>query len=112
MPKMKVPTVKGAAFSEVIASGQKVQGSLLTLFWRAAPQRALGITVSRKVRTAVQRNRAKRRVREVVRLNADKIPQGVEIVCIAHPEVVGAPFERLVEEFLHQLRAVRGSGTR
>lgn len=111
MPKMTVPTLKGAAFSEVIESGHKLQGPLLTLFWRRAAKRALGITVSRKVRTAVRRNRAKRRVREVVRQNLHQIPEGLEIVCVAHPDVAVVPFDRLVQEFQDHLVVLRGPGT-
>lgn len=67
--------------------------------------------MSRKVRTAVQRNRAKRRLREVVRRCAEEIPEGVQIVCVGHPDVAVVPFDHLVQEFCNQLGTVRSMGT-
>lgn len=112
MPKVNVPTLRGASFSEVMVTGRKVQGPLLTLFWRHAEERAVGITVGRRVRTAVERNRAKRRLREVVRHSALQIPEGVQIVCVAHPDVAVVPFQKLVEEFQEHLEALRRLGTK
>ena len=50
----------------------------------SAPSR-LGITVTRKVGGAVQRNRIKRIVREAFRLSPDRLPHGVDLVVIAKP---------------------------
>jgi ribonuclease P protein component len=43
----------------------------------------LGITVSKKVGNAVTRNRIRRLVREVVRVRADWLPEGRDVVVIA-----------------------------
>jgi ribonuclease P protein component len=43
----------------------------------------LGITVTRKCGTAVERNRIKRYVRETFRLNPDWLPSGIDLVVIA-----------------------------
>lgn len=48
----------------------------------------LGVTVSRKVGNAVQRNRVKRMVREVFRRDPDRLAVGHDIIVIAKP---GAP---------------------
>jgi ribonuclease P protein component len=52
-----------------------------------APSR-LGVTVTKKVGTAVRRNRVKRLVREAFRLCPDLLPSGVDLVVIAKD---GAP---------------------
>jgi ribonuclease P protein component len=45
----------------------------------------LGIVASRKVGGAVERNRAKRLVREAFRLHPEAIPSGVDLVVIVRP---------------------------
>jgi ribonuclease P protein component len=48
----------------------------------------IGVTVTRKVGNAVQRNRVKRLVREVFRRNRERFPRGCDVVWIAK---AGAP---------------------
>ena len=43
----------------------------------------LGVTVSTKIGKAVQRNRVRRRFREIYRLNEDKTVKGYDIVMVA-----------------------------
>lgn len=50
----------------------------------AAPAR-LGVTVGKRVGGAVERNRAKRLVREVFRRNRDLFPVGCDVVLVARP---------------------------
>lgn len=49
----------------------------------AAPACRLGVTASRRVGNAVQRNRVKRRIREWFRCHRDELPGGRDIVVIA-----------------------------
>ncbi|MBC7188566.1 MAG: ribonuclease P protein component [Calditrichaeota bacterium] len=107
MARRALPTLKKGAFSEVMAAGNKVHGPLVTLFWRESAERGVGIAVSRKVRTAVQRNRAKRRVRELLRRYEQQIPEGVQAVWLLQPEVAEIPFVRLVDEFERTMEALR-----
>lgn len=44
------------------------------------PHLRLGLTVSRRVGTAVRRNRIKRLLREAVRLNQHRMPAGYDVV--------------------------------
>ena len=60
----------------------------------------LGITVSVKLRKAVVRNRAKRRLREVYRLNTPALKQGWDIVLVGRGRTVTAPWKELNATFL------------
>ena len=77
----------------------------------AAPPR-FGFTVSKKVGTAVERNRARRRLRDIVRRNAALLPEnGHDYVLIGRKAALTMRFERMAEEFrgaMTRLRKSRG----
>ncbi|MFT3769914.1 MAG: ribonuclease P protein component [Minicystis sp.] len=58
---------------------------LLAAAARADAPPRLGVVASRKVGCAVQRNRAKRLVREAFRIHQDTLPRGVDVVVIVRP---------------------------
>lgn len=60
----------------------------------AGPVR-IGFTASKKVGSAVERNRARRRLREVVRQEADRLRPGYDYVIVARREALKEPFERM-----------------
>jgi ribonuclease P protein component len=68
----------------------------------------IGFTVSRKVGTAVERNRARRRLKEVVRLFAmERVKPGHDYVLVARRAALTRPFVQMVEDFDGALRRVR-----
>ena len=60
----------------------------------------VGITVSKKLGKAHIRNRVRRRVREVYRLNEDKFQPGWDIVVVGRAKALDAPFEKLTKSYL------------
>lgn len=67
----------------------------------------VGFTVSRKVGTAVERNRVRRRLREVVRLAPPgRLRAGYDYVLIGRRAALELPFHRLVEDFDRALSRV------
>ena len=60
----------------------------------------VGITVSKKLGCAVVRNRVRRRLREVYRLNEDRFAPGWDIVVIARSRSVDADFGKLTNAYL------------
>jgi ribonuclease P protein component len=57
----------------------------------------VGITVSKKLGKAHIRNRVRRRLREVYRLNEDKFQPGWDIVLVARSRAIEAPFDKLTD---------------
>jgi ribonuclease P protein component len=86
-------------FERIYESGTRISGRLMTLFVRdnggSIPR--LGIAATRKLGSAVVRNRAKRLVRELFRHN--KPAGGVDVVVVARREMLDAPYTSLEAEF-------------
>lgn len=60
----------------------------------------VGITVSKKLGKAVVRNRVRRRLREVYRLNEEQFLPGYDIVIVARSRAVDVSFQKLTESLL------------
>lgn len=67
----------------------------------------VGITITRKVGNAVERNRVKRLVREVFRRNREWFPPGVDIVFIAKRGAPTIDYEVLREEVRRARRTLQ-----
>jgi ribonuclease P protein component len=61
----------------------------------------LGVVASRRVGNAVVRNRLKRRIREIFRLNQEKIMRGVDIVVVLRASASQLEYGELEKRFLH-----------
>ena len=74
----------------------------------------VGFTVSKKVGNSPERNRVRRRLREMVRLSPDAMRQGYDYVLIGRRAALDMPFERLVTDFgraLGRVHAGKSTGT-
>ena len=60
----------------------------------------VGITVGKKLGHAVVRNRVRRRLREVYRLNEDKFQSGWDIVVVARTRAIYADFGQLTDAYM------------
>jgi ribonuclease P protein component len=89
-------------FQLVYNEGQRRSASLCTVFYRpnGLVQTRLGITVPRRVGTAVLRNRIKRRIREVFRLHRQELPGGWDIVLNPRPAAATVAYRALERELL------------
>lgn len=99
--KKSVRLTRSSDFQRVLGAGRLYNGRSLIAF--AQPGRTsssrVGVTVSRQVKGAVRRNRARRRIREVVRqrmLHPDSplLSRGrsYDVVVIARPAALALPF--------------------
>jgi ribonuclease P protein component len=67
----------------------------------------IGFTVSKKVGNAVERNRVKRRLRAIVRLDgADALRAGHDYVLVGRKAALRLPYARIAEEFSGALRRI------
>jgi len=87
-------------FRRVQLSGRRIHTPhfLVVVQANALPNTRLGITVTKKVGTAVERNRIKRVVREVFRRNRFLFPASHDVVFIAKRDAKGITYQTLLAE--------------
>ena len=90
---------KRAEFELIYKTGFKRSGRLMTMFTRERETGVarLGIAATRKMGAAVERNRAKRLVRELFRHNKPAL--AVDVVVVPRREILEARYDRLEAEF-------------
>jgi ribonuclease P protein component len=93
-------------FHAVHRQGQRWRGKLITLsvLPTGLPHSRYGFVVSRSVGAAVVRNRVKRRLRAAIRTLLPHLPEGYDVVTIAHPPAAQATFQELEETLVSLLR--------
>ena len=96
-----------AEFQAVYDKGRKHQGRHMLIFSlaREGQPTRLGIAATRKMGIAVERNRAKRRVRELFRQHP--APAGFDIVVVPRRSLIDASFSSLEAEYVATLARVR-----
>lgn len=86
-------------FERIYSAGAKIHGRFMTLFvmpnGTGAPR--FGVAATRKLGSAVERNRAKRRARELFRRR--KNIGGLDIVIVPRREMLDAPFATLEADY-------------
>lgn len=89
----------GTDFARVRENGRVWRHPLLALSAAASVEASrvsrVGITVSRRVGTAVVRNRVKRRLREILRLEHPRLNEGWDVVIVVRPAAAAADFAAL-----------------
>jgi len=70
----------------------------------------LGVTVSKKLGGAVQRNRIRRRLKEIYRTNEDKLSPGYDVIIVARTRSRYAGYQEIessVLSLLSKLKIIR-----
>ena len=64
----------------------------------------IGFTVTKKIGNAVTRNKVRRKMKEICRLNFEKIQPGYDLIFISKQNVVSMEYSELEKSILHILR--------
>lgn len=110
---------RASDFQLAFREGRRVERASLVALWRRTPgERKTGFTVSRQVRGAVRRNRARRRLKEACRRLSPLLPPGLTLVFVARPPALTRPFADLLTDMrevisiLTEAGRVREAGSR
>ncbi len=94
---------QGREFALVRTDGRTAQGKYLRLSIASEPSGGssrFGFITSRRVGGAVERNRTRRRLREICRLNRPEIAPGWLVLTVAKSAAAKASYAELREEWL------------
>ena len=102
---------KARDFQHVRRQGRSAGTALLTLGWAAndLERCRLGYAIGKRIGGAVIRNRIKRRLREIMRLQikAGHLAPGYDLVLIARPGAAQASYQQLATDVIHLLQRAR-----
>ena len=94
--------------------GRRMDCGVFQLIWRRHPASAepgsarVGVVASRAaVGNAVQRNRAKRRLRELYRRNQHLVPAGCDLVLTARAALLRVEFAEATARFVHACEKIK-----
>ncbi len=89
-------------FRRAYSRGKSAADSRLALYVRRNGRKdsRLGLTVSTKVGCAVVRNRVRRRLREIYRLNEGRLMAGCDVVVVARVRAAESSYHQLEKSFL------------
>lgn len=93
--------LRSGEFERVYREGRRRASKQFVVFARAtSPEQAtrFGVSVKRALGSAVERNRIRRRIREIVRLHRGELPAGWDVVIHPRATVAEAEFAALSEE--------------
>lgn len=104
--KPAVTLKKNHEFRRLYQKGASAVAGSMVLYCRKnrLGHNRLGVTVSVKLGNAVRRNRARRRLREVYRLNGPRLAQGWDLILVARGRTLTAPWKELNDSFLRLAR--------
>jgi ribonuclease P protein component len=93
-------------FAKLGTQGRAIYGPYATLRVRelkAGETKVAFITSTKMFKKAVDRNRIKRRLREIIRQIWNELPPKTHLLFIAKPEARDADFQKIIDDIRHML---------
>lgn len=113
-PKQTLPASsrlkRNRDFARVRQKGRSFRCPYFILFALPNPEETpsrIGISASRRVGNAVERNQAKRRYRELFRINRHQLRAGSDLLLSIRKPSVTASFQELEHRFLQAIKYLR-----
>ncbi|NEW07267.1 ribonuclease P protein component [Paenibacillus sp. SYP-B3998] len=94
-------------FNKVYRYGKSMANHQFVLYYLAQPkleQFRLGVSVSKKIGNAVVRNRLRRMMKEIIRLNKDNLTLHYDYILIARKPVAEMEYADMQKSIFHVIR--------
>jgi ribonuclease P protein component len=93
-------------FKRVYSAGNSYATSHLVLYWYENQKKynRFGFSISKKIGKAVVRNKLRRRLKEIIRLNEDNLVVGYDLIIIARKPVVRLEFTKIKKDVFKLFR--------
>ena len=97
---------KNSDFHRLYTRGKSAVNPYLVVYCRKNREgrSRFGYTVSSKLGHAVVRNRVRRRLREIVRLNGARLVPGYDVVIVARSRCVDTEYRKMEEAYLKAIK--------
>lgn len=103
--RAEVTVKENREFRRIYRKGRSAVSACLVVYCRRnGAGNRLGVTVSTKVGNAVVRNKVRRRLREIYRLNRGKLRPGYDVILVARSCSAFTPYRKLEEAYLSLLK--------
>ncbi len=93
--------------SIIFETGRFRRGRFFDLIYTMDTGRQVAFAVSKRIRTAVARNRIKRRLREAYRFEKNGFQENLRLILIGHEKVLLTPFEDIRQEMRQMATRIR-----
>lgn len=94
-------------FNRIYRHGHSFANSQFVVYWRKQTEQGcfrLGVSASSKLGGAVVRNRLRRMVKEIVRLNAGKLQEQFDLILIVRKPALHLAYKEMEGSILHVFR--------
>lgn len=97
---------KNRDFQKVYSKKKTDGNKTFTLFYKKnnLKNKRVGFVITKKVGKAVQRNKIKRRLREIYRTNFEKLNDGYDYIFVVKNQAVELDYKNLERSFLHLVK--------
>jgi len=106
----KFRLAKEKDFQRIFKQGRSVQAALfrIKILKNNLEVSRFAIVISNKIsKKAAVRNRLKRQISEILRINLTKIKRGFDVVIVVKPVIIGSQYKEIEEVLMKSLKSAR-----